>query len=222
MTAIVAVLPGKHRFYRSIVQACHGRGRIANDLAAYELYRGVDADVNFSTPYETFASLPHVTGALAAGHAYKFALRKRNDYNLLSQNIEAWELALDGDGAAIVTKPAAPVATMAADAGGTAKIGATYDYVTDGDDQANQWLIYLTSNGSDPDPDEDTPTVLDMAKADGLARLNYISAAFSEGATVKAIVRARRAADDADSTNINILTATATLLGPSMPMGGIV
>src|SRR5690349_1299822 len=81
--------------------------------------------------------------------------------------------------------------------------------------QADTFLIYLTADGSDPDPDLDTPTEVEMTKADGIARLDFTSDAFSEGTTVKVIVRTRRSGTpNVDSSNVEIRSAIVTLIGP--------
>src|SRR5687767_4961873 len=49
-------------------QDLYGRYRISDAaLDRYELYRGVNADVDYSAAWETFTSLPHTTAALVAG-----------------------------------------------------------------------------------------------------------------------------------------------------------
>ena len=77
---------------------------------------------------------------------------------------------------------------------------------------ADTWLIYLTSDGSAPDPDVDTPTEVAMVNIGGLARLDWDSTAYAAGTTIKVIIRTRRTGE-ADSTNTNILTATAAVDG---------
>ncbi len=215
------VTPGKHSYALGVTLFAFGLTRVANDLTQYELYRGVDGDVDFSTPWETFTSFPHTTAALDVGHVYKFVLRKRNNYNLVSQNVKAWEVTTDATGSAELDPPSSPVSTLTATEGGKVLVNSVYDYFADADDQADQWLIYLTSDGSDPDPETDTPIVSSLVKCDGLGRLEYLSSAFTEGATIKVIVRVRRSSGLVDSTNTNILSVSATLLGPDEPQGGI-
>jgi len=212
---------GQHLFNISVSMFGVGMHRVANDLPAYELYRGVDSEPDFTEPWATSDELPFETDVLEPGHEYNFTLRQRNNYNLCSQNIDSWSLSLDDSGEAEYIRPSAPTVSVSPGSGGKVSISATYDYSTDGDYQADQWLIYTTSDGSDPDPESDTPTVQNMSKYDGLARLEYSTEAYGDGDTVKVITRVRRSSESADSTNSEILTATATTAGPDTPAGEV-
>ena len=64
---------------------------------------------------------------------------------------------------------------IAAAAGGTARVTADYDYELDGADQADTFLIYLRSDGTDPDPDADVAIEVAMEKVDGRAHLDWSS-----------------------------------------------
>ena len=195
-----------------------GLHRAANDaLDRYELYRGQDGDPDFSTPWETFTALPHETAALAVDHDYSFVLRCRNRWNLVSQNVRAWAVRIAADGSAEPVPPAGPDwVNLAAVAGGTVRVRAAYAYERDGDYAADSWLIYLTSDGSNPDPDIDTPTVVSMRKTGGAAALDWTSGAFADGATIKVLLRTRRtAAPNVDSENTGIETVEANTDGPA-------
>ncbi len=187
-------------------------------VEGFELYRGVDAYPNLSaSPWETYTSEPHTTGSLAANHTYHFVRRYRNRWNLLSQNIDETVIKINGSGNEVGVPPSdCTDETATPAAAGTVLITARYAYVSDGDLQADEFLIYVTFNGVDPDPSMDTPVEVTMLKSDGIAKLTYTTAAQSEGTTVKAIIRVRRsAAPISDSSNATIVSAIATLLGPS-------
>lgn len=212
-----------------------GAHRAANaTLARYELYVGIDGAPDFTAaPFETFTTLPHATAALDPAPAgtertYHLVLRARNAYNLASRNVAAWTVTVDDAGAQVITRPSAPTdAAAAAAAGGKVLVTARYEYAADGADQATQWLIYLRSNGTSPDPTVDTPTVVTMAKVDGVAKLSWLSAAQADGATIKVIVRARRVDTvdagpppvtvNADSANVDVHQATVDTDGPAQP-----
>ena len=221
--SFVAAGTGRHAILIACGAAGRGLHRAANDaLARYELYLGVDVDPDFSAaPWETFTALPHATAALAHSHAYRFALRQRSRWNLLSQNLRTWEVRIAADGSAEAVLPAGPDWTiLEAAAGGTMRIRAAYAYARDGVWQAVQWLIYLTSDGSAPDPDLDTPTVVAMQKRDGTARLDWTSEVFGDGTTIKVLVRTRRVDAgpvDVNSENVEIETAEANTDGPDAP-----
>ncbi len=200
-----------------------GLHRAANDaLDRYELYRGADADPDFlAAPWETFTSLPHESAALDPNHAYRFVLRRRSRWNLASQNVRAWELRIAADGSAEAVLPAGPDwAILEAAAGGTMRVRAAYAYARDGAYQAASWLVYLTSDGLDPDPEVDEPTVVEMQKRDGTARLDWTSEAFGDGAAIKVLVRTRRVDSgpvNVNSENMEIETAEANTDGPDAP-----
>jgi len=205
----------------SLTGDLRGDYRIANDaLAVYELYRGVDAAPDLGgSPWETFASLPHTTAALDVSHTYRFVLRLRNRYKLVTQNIDEWSVTLDAGGNQVATPPSAPQEiTLVPAAAGAVRVRANYYYLEDGSDAADTFLIYLRSDGTNPDPSVDTPTTIAMVKADGIAKLNWTSGTFAHGTTIKVIVRSRRTGTpNIDSTNLDIYTTTASTAGPAAP-----
>jgi len=166
-------------------------------IELYELYRGdgVAPDLT-APPWETFAALPHTTAALTAGHDWYFVLRKRNRHNLVSQNLVSTVISLSGGGAQN-TYPSNPSFEAAAAAGGTIRVTAAYEYLPDGANAANVWVVWL-KNGADPVPGVDTPTYVEgMVRANGMALLDYTSSAFGHGSDVHVLVRALRL-DDSD------------------------
>ena len=211
LSAAAEVAASLNLSYDGITQTLKGLFALADSsLEQYELYRGVDAEIDFdAAAFETFAALPHDTAALAGGHVYKFVLRWRNAYDLLSQNLEEWEITTNADGTVAYTPPSAPDSTVVtAVYGNKFLIEATYDYLADDDDdQADTWLVYL-ADGSDPDPDADTPTEVAMATGGGLAELSLLTAAYTDSSTLHVLVRTRRT-DEADSTNTTATEAAA-------------
>ena len=197
--------------YGGVTQTIRGLFSRSNSaLIKYELYRGVDAEIDFgAAAFETFTTLPHDTAALAGGHAYKFVLRQRNTYNLLSQNLTEWEVTTNADGTVAYTPPSAPDSVaVTAVYGNKFLVEATYDYLADDDDdQADTWLVYL-EDGSDPDPDTDTPTEVAMATGGGLVELSLLTAAYADSSTLHVLVRTRRTGE-ADSINATITEAAA-------------
>lgn len=211
------VAPGSFKFNLLVLLSGSGLCRVAGDLERYELYRGVNGLVDFSAPYQTFETIPFTTPALDPGNSYNFVLRKRNQYNLVSQNIEEFTLAVGDLGEIDLTPPTTPIFVMSAMAGGKMFITGFYDYPVDGYNQGDQWLIYLTDTGSDPNPEIDTPIVVKMSKVDGVARLSYTTANFADDAPIKALVRVRRSDGPVDSINNNTVSAVAETDGPTAP-----
>jgi hypothetical protein len=205
-------------------------------LETYLLYRGEDVAADLDgAAWETFADDPHVTADLAAGHTYHFVTRARNRFGLISQNIAEWTVTVDAEGNQDATPPTDPVeVTLSPAAGGAVRVQAKYFYLPDAADDldADTWLVYLTSDGGAPDPAVDTPHEVTIPKIDGMAALDYTSDAFTDGATIKALVRTRRTDitpatyDDegheltpeiialVDSVNVDVYSTTADATGP--------
>jgi len=208
-----------------------GMGRLANDAAAgYELYRGVDGEPDFSSPWETFTALPHQTGALDAPpsgtRTYTFLLRQRNRFGLSSVNVRSWSIEIDANGDLVTTPPSAPRwISVEPAAGGKVRVQATYRYDDDGDDQADAFAVWVGVD-ADPDPDVDDPAVVQsMVKADGLAKLDWTRpTGEADGARFRVLVRTRNSGgggtSGGDSRNTALLEATATSDGPDAPTGG--
>lgn len=204
--------------------AAEGLYRVSDaTLAGYLLYRGVDAAPDLdAAPWQTFAALPYTTPALAADARHVLVLRRRDAYGLVSRNNAGRSVDLDAAGDELPARPSDPGSvSVAPAAGGTVLVTARYAYGADGAAAADAWLIYLRSDGVDPDPAVDAAVEVPMIRADGVAKLSYTSAAFAEGATVKAIVRTRRSGTpDVDGVGSTIHAATATLLGPAAVVAG--
>ena len=217
-------LNGKYGLCVHFDTALPGRHRIANDdLTLYEIYKGEDEAADLTAAaWETFATLPHDTAAIdlpGAGDTKTIHLvvRARNAYDLVSQNIYESLTTIDENGALVSASPSAPAAyAIAAAAGGTMTITAHYPYLPDGTDAADTWALWITSNGDVPDPDAAADDTVTMVKTTGVARLSYTTEAFDDAATIKAIVRTRRAgAPDYDSANTTIVSAVADTDGPA-------
>jgi len=199
-----------------------GLYRVADANAArYQLWDGVDGSPDLSAAADaTSATLPMVR-ALSADHTHHIVVRERNAWDLLSQNVgeTVFEIAADGS---VVNRPSAPqdVAIEAA-AAGAARVQAAYFYEADSY-AADTFLVYLTSDGTDPDPDVDVPTEVTMTKFDGVAKLDWTSGVLGDALTAKAIVRTRRSGTpDVDSDNTDIVSCTTSTSGPDTPDGDI-
>lgn len=204
------------------------------DLSRLEMHVGTDGAPSLTAaPTETWpvadptnpaGSLPVTSvSTLAPGHTYQVVLNYRNPYNLRSENIVSQVLTIDGAGVLLTNKPTAPtVLSWEAAAGGTFLAKIVYFYNVDATAiQADQYLIYTRFDGVDPVPGVDVPTVVTIPKTDGSGYYEFTSAAFAPGTTGKILVRTRRAADTADSTNTDVHSATAATAGPSTPSGSV-
>lgn len=214
-----------HADLSSWTGAVRGRHRVANTaLARYEAYLGVDAfpDVT-SAPAATSATLPIVL-ALTADARNQVIVRRRNQYNLVSENLDAQSFDLDAGGELEVGAPSAPIHVGAeAAGGGQIRVEALYSPLVDAaSERADTWAIWL-AEGVDPDPsDPETALVAMTGGARDFQRLDHTPAdSFVDGADVRVLVRARRAGPpEKDSTNTDIVSVEAETLGPSRPFGG--
>jgi hypothetical protein len=202
--------------------AARGVWRIAADsLAGWLVYRGTGgASPDFTAAAWAFAaSLPAELGSLAPGDTYVLVARYRNRFGLVSQNVEPeTRIEVDGGGTQVGTRPSAPYASASSPAAaGAIRVQAWYNRTRDGATAATQWLLYQRSDGTDPDPAVDTPTVVAMAGG-GAVYLDRTAGSFAHGATVKTLVRTRKpGTPNLDSTNLTPTTATASTAVPSTP-----
>lgn len=223
---------GGHVVLKAFARLASGLHRVANAaLDRYELFIGIDAAPDFTAaPSETFTSLPHsvaLAPPVSGERTYHLVVRRRNAWNLATTNVSAQLVTIDADGLLVAPRPSSPVdVTITPAPSGAFTIQAAYLYGTDaatGADarQANQWLIYLRTNGTAPDPATDTPVVVTMRKADGTARLTYTTTTFAHGTPGKVVVRVRRSGTpNRDSRNVDVHTATATTAAPVTPSLG--
>lgn len=208
-------------------ETLEGLFRIADaTLDRFELRLGTDAPPALSdAPVETSASLPITHAGLVAGHDYYACLDRRNQWNVLAQSLQPTIVRMTADGS-VRQAPRGPYQVLwSAGAGGVFELEAYYAVYQDAtvNDQgiypnANQWLVYVRYDGTDPDPDLDTPTVVEMALVDELERLVWTSPAKTAGVVGKVLVRTRRAAtgiDPVDSANVDVYSATAATAGPA-------
>lgn len=194
-------------------------------VALYELYIGIGSppDPDAVAPSATSLTLPFDSLTMSGTGPETFYLltQKRNAYGLVSRNLLAVSLELDASDQELGQKPDAPVeVTIDPAASGTMDIDANYYYDpnADPDLSATKWLIYLSSDGSDPLLG--SPVVTDMVKAKGIARLRYTTGAYADALTIKTVIRSRRidaGPVNVDSDNTAISSAISDTDGPSQP-----
>lgn len=182
-------------------QVYRWRYGIADDsLAGYLVFAGQDGSPDLSGEPDAFsATLPLVLESLAAGHTYHLVTRARNAYGLVSQNTEATVIVIAGDGSEAAGKPSAPIdVAVSAGAGGSVVVQAHYLYLGDGDNGADYFAIFLRSNGSDPDPGNDIPTLVEVEPADGLAKLDWASDGLGDALDARVVVLMLRMAGETE------------------------
>lgn len=205
-----------------------GRHRIANDaLARFELFKGEDGNPDFdAAPWELYTSHPHLTAVVGNDKTIFLVLTKRNKYNLVSHNRNAFgrggaTVKIDNADNEVIVSPSAPeyIEILPA-AGGKVQVDALYYYEEDAANAAaDEYALWITDDGSDPDPDNDAADdTVAMVKKNGFARLDYLTGAFADGLTIKISVRARRTGSpDIDSENTGYETTEADTDGPEVP-----
>lgn len=204
----------------AVAAAAAGLYRAYDDaLNRYELHQGDGADPDLTgSPFETFTTLPHTTAAVDPDTDHRFVLRRRNRFDLVSLNVPAIPIDLSV-GEQLPDRPSAPFdVALAPAAGGTVRVTARYAYNADGAARADTWLIFLTTDGNDPDVGTTTPVEVTIRRADGIAKLSYTTAAQANGTVVKAIVRVAR--EGTESANVDVYSATAETGGPLAPAAG--
>jgi len=162
-------------------------------LERTEVWRGEDASPDFdAAPWVTFSGASH-EAALSASHDHRLVARRRNRWNLLSQNVGETIVRVAADGSEEPTPPSGPfrVACSAA-ASGAVRVQAHYAHAADGALAASKWLLYQVAGGGEPDVDADAPTIVDMVVGGGIVRLDRTAGAYSHGQAVKTLVRTRR------------------------------
>lgn len=207
--------------------------RLADDsLDAFLFYIGKDAQPDFDAdPEEVFTGSPTELAKDFTGEGpavFQVAIRSRNIYGLVSQNIDTFSFELDGNDDLVSQRPAAPEET-ALTPSGSGNVLLTAKYFVDRERRpywseaqfkalrADSFAIWVTSDGSAPDPDNDpadATVALDASVdfADGIAKLNTTLGPFADGLTIKAVVRMRRTDTGPvvlDSINVDIAEAEA-------------
>jgi len=208
-----------------------------NDLERHELWTAENTQVDLSaSPDEVSATLPITTGISlpTAGNTktIRAVLRKRNRYGLVSQNTFPQTLVID-DGGEIAPSPfpASPVDVGITSApNGFARIVGQYPITIDGDNPADKALLWWRSDGLSLDIDTDEPEEIDLAVYGSrnsirpTVRIVYPFGPIIKGATIQAVLRMYRTADDTQSENDDIIIAEAASLPiispPARAFGG--
>lgn len=193
---------------KTYVDTLEGWHRVANNShVAWELHVGAGVEPDLSaTPDESWTSMPHTTTyALALGVESHIAVNYRNAYDVASEATGRATIEINGAGAVTTVRPSAPsIRSWSAAAGGTFRLQASYFPVAD-PGPADTWKIYLRTNGTDPNPNVDTPTTVAMTtNVDGVVSLDWTSGAYAGGTDGRVILRAYRSSDSRQSTNSDV------------------
>jgi hypothetical protein len=210
--------------------------RIADSaLARLELFVGVDADPTFSSATATSASLPfsyNLTPPVSGNRDYRYTVRQRNQYDLSSFNVYHRSTIINSAGVLVTPEISDPAdITLTNVAGGEVDITAVY-HSADDTDPADTFLIYITTNGVDPNPASDTPIERDTNRREGGIPfdamfgvypgtdkyLSYTVGPYAWGTDLRVLVRMRRQGmPDVDGTNTAIVSTTVSTVEPAIP-----
>ena len=142
---------------------------------------------------------------------------RRNKYDLVSESTQATLVTIAAGGAQGVNPPSpATDLVLGGAAGGAVRVTGVYFYAVDAA-PGDQFAIYATSNGTDPNPASDTPILVTMVQTDGAAKLDWTSFALPHGTLVRMIVRTRRSSDGSESSSSAILNHTVSTTPPAAP-----
>lgn len=185
-------------------------------LELYELHVGEDAQPAFTTATQTSATLP-ITQALSTSTTSYYAVRQRNQFGLESFNTLT-EYTTTGaageDETPVLTAPT--VTEFAAYAGGECDLVLRYQAVDDAT-PADTWRLYITTDGTTPDPSTDTPTDVQMTIS-GLALTNLTNrltlGPYDYGTVVKVVPRVYSSTLDDESGNATVSTVTVDTQAP--------
>lgn len=193
-------------------------------LSNYLMFVGQDAEPDIlGAADEEFDTFPFTTPAgVAADHVYYLVTAAQNAYGLRTVMSSSTVIRVEAGGGEGGIPPTAPsVVQGLAIAGGEITIYALYMPGIDGADlRADTWQIYLSVDGTDPDPDVDTPVEVEMGNqgfATAASPLTYTSTTLDaiEGAPIRYLLRTKRDSVASDNTFDSSHEVTAVWTGPA-------
>lgn len=201
-----------------------GLYRIADATVARDLlYVGQDARPDFSASEFANSTARPWSTALAAPPSgtreYQLTVVERNDYNLDGLNRKTHRFLIDSGGNDVTPELVDPEdISLTNITGGEVDVQATYQPRADAD-PADTWLLYVTTNGVDPNPGSDTPTevAITAASSYGLTparKLLHTLGPNDYGTDLRVLVRVQRSGDSEESGNTAISQITVATQNP--------
>jgi len=178
----------------------------------YELYIGTggnEPDLTAAPDEEGALPLSSVlTPPMSGIDTYRFVVRKRNAYNLLSLNTFSKAFQLDSNGDEVNTEVSEALGVTLSHIGsGKIRVKAYYSPSLDAN-PADTWVAYIRTNGTDPDPGVDTPVNIGaMADPDlmtGNVYLTYDTSAYDWNTDFRIILRPKRSSDNEEATDSTV------------------
>lgn len=201
-----------------------GLNRIANnDTAGYEAWIGTDSSPDLTGAADvTSTTKPFSLGAMAADHDYYIVIGYRNQWGLIAYDDE--EIIRVGPGGTEdPTPPSGPgIVQLDQEQAGIVRVNAIYYSMLDAatDSEATDWAVYVTADGTDPDPDVDSPTIVAMTRSRNGCILDWDTSEYLEDTPVKVLVRTRYTVGESTqvySENTSAESHTVEWFGPIRP-----
>ncbi len=209
----------------TITYSCNGVDNLRADIHGltrhgctvwdrWELYVGDNDDPDYdAAPAHTHATKTSLTfGPTSASHVYKCMALHRNEFGVRTKPRTGEETVIRTDASNnLLTNPPTGPCLVQLFNRAEGKIMVAAEYLADNDpvtEQANYWAIYEKTDGTDPDPAVDTPTLVAM---DG-THLIWTSATHLDLTPCSYLVRTRRVVGlvTSESENTTAYDATAS------------
>ncbi len=179
-------------------ESLRGRYRVQRtDLAQTGIWIGLGALPDFeAAPDETWTGATHTTSlGLTLPATVWAAFRTQNAWGMWGIPTTPVRYDIDAGGDVAQVAPIAPTdVSVGQTSGNLPTVGAIYDADADGDSRAALWVIWMETDGTDPDG-SGTPAgyvrMLNNAAVDDLAWISD-GAALMDGTPVSVLVRTRR------------------------------
>lgn len=188
---------------------------------AYLLYVGEDTAPDLTAAPDVESASPvvyNLTPPMSGTKTFNYVLRKRNAWLLESLNSYASSITINSAGEEVTSSISNPSnVTLEQIGSGKLRVRAEYTPGLDAD-PADNFIGYIRTNGTDPDPGTDTPVTLgtigDPDLLTGKVYLNYVTSAYDWNTDFRIIVRTERTSPAAESDST---TVTSTFIDTGAP-----
>lgn len=198
-----------------------------NNLRAFRLYQGIDARPDLTAAPAAESTTSPLTLALSAPvsgiREHRLTLTYRDEYGHESVNQDWASVELDSTGAEVTSPLQPPREVVLEELGaGVVHLMGRYYYGLDSPN-ADTWLLYVRADGTDPDPDTDTPVEVLMTASVRSSWGRTLYHEFDEyeyGTDLRVLLRVYRSGDSAESTNsdaLQLTVGTAPVRIPAAP-----
>lgn len=183
----------------SFLDALRGMYRVAReDYETWGVWIGQDTEPDLDGPPDAvFTSVPCTTSlGLDHDHTYYVVIRWRNKWGLWSPNTKSKVLVMNAEGELDYNPPSPPSeVTITQTADNQAVVGARYEPALDEDHRGEIFVIWLTSDESEPDDFDPPSGYVVMGRRSGIEVCKFTDTAeLLDGTPVKALVKTRRLA----------------------------